>query len=229
MSFKVVTFESNEGLQDRPRWLQWRQQGIGSSDAAVIMGVSRFNDWETLLSSKAREVAEEDNQNAYIKERGNKIEFQVRMFLEKQMEKSFNSKNTEHTVFPFLRASLDGASEDGRSIIEIKLLSSVNPAKVNTEAAGYIKWLAARNGEVPKEYYPQIQHQLFITGAEVCFFVGYKEVKGNQIVTEDKLAVIPVYPNKEYQEKLFLESCRFWYKVIERREEETKRIEKELE
>ena len=204
---------------DRPEWLKWRHDGIGSSDAAVVMGVSRFNDWESLLSAKARPEPLEDNQNAYIKVRGNKIEFQVRSFFERKLEKTFAPKNTEHAVFSFIRASLDGASEDGKSILEIKLLSSVNPAKVNIEAEGYKKWLAARNGEVKKEYYPQIEHQLFVTGAEVCFFVGYKEVKGNQIVTEDKLAVIPVYPNKEYQRKLLQEEFRFWLEVIYRKEE----------
>lgn len=223
MSYKELTFE------DRQAWLEWRLGGLGSSDAAVIMGVSRFNDWETLLSAKARSISEEDNANSYIKERGNRIEFQVRMFLEKTMGKQFSACNTEHSVFSFIRASLDGFSEDRKSIVEIKLLSSVNPAKVNLEAEGYKKWLAARNGEVPKEYLPQIQHQLFVTGAEVCFFVGYKEVRGNQIVTEDKLAVIPVYSDRAYQRKLLQEEFRFWLEVQYRINDNNKQIERELE
>lgn len=210
--------ESDASLK-RQEWLKWRHNGIGSSDASIIMGVSRFKDWESLLREKSGPVQPEDTSNSYIKERGNKIEFQVRMFFEKQKGQNYGAKNVEHGIFPFLRASLDGCSEDCKSIIEIKLLSSVNPAKINTEAEGYKKWLAARNGEVPKEYYPQIQHQLFVTRAEVCFFVGYKEVRGNQIVTEDKLAVIPVYPDKEYMQKLFLEECRFWYLTQERKKE----------
>lgn len=219
MSFILPRFIEMHFTEGRGAWLKWRHRGIGSSDAAALMGVSRFSDWEKTLTSKAGPVQEEDNSNSYIKERGNRIEFQVRMFLEKTMSKSYSAVSTEHLQFPFIRASLDGFSEDKKSIVEIKLLSTINPAKVNTEAEGYRKWLAARNGEVPKEYYPQIQHQLFVTGAEVCFFVGYKEVKGNQIVTEDKLAVIPVYPDKIYIEKLILEECRFWYKVQERKEE----------
>ncbi len=219
MRFKEVTFKTEEGLQSRPEWLQWRHEGIGSSDSAVLMGVSRFNDWPHLMDEKVSSAAAEDNSNTYIKERGNKIEFQVRMFLERSMKRTFSAMNAEHLVFPFIRASLDGASEDRKTIIEIKLLSSVNPAKVNTEAEGYKKWLAARNGEVPKEYYPQIQHQLFVTGADVCFFVGYKEVRGNQIVTEDKLAVIPVYPNREYITKLMKEEFRFWLECQFKREE----------
>jgi putative phage-type endonuclease len=210
--------ESDTSLK-RQEWLKWRHEGIGSSDASIIMGVSRFKDWETLLSEKAGPMPPEDNRNAYIKDRGNKIEFQVRMFFEKLKGQTYAPQNCVNSVFPFIRASLDGYSEDHKSIIEIKLLSSVNPDKINTEAEGYKKWLAAREGTVPKEYYPQLQHQLFVTGAEVCFFVGYKEVKGNQIVTEDKLAVIPVYPDKVYQRKLLQEEFRFWLEVQYRKQE----------
>src|ERR1700735_1298835 len=99
MRYKTREFKAEDGSQLRSDWLEWRHQGIGSSDAAVIMGVSRFNDWETLLSQKAKLQPEEDNSNAFIKQRGNKIEFQVRMFLEKSMGKSFAACNTEHSVF----------------------------------------------------------------------------------------------------------------------------------
>ncbi len=219
MSYKEVTIVDENGLQLRDKWLKWRHDGIGSSDACVIMGESRFSDWDKLLAEKSLPEPLEDNQNSYIKERGNRVEFQVRMYLEQQIGKSFNACNTEHTVFPFLRASLDGFSEDKQSIIEIKLLSSVNPSKPNYEAEGYKKWQKAKEHLiVPMEYWPQIQHQLFVTGADVCTFVGYKEERGNQVVTEDKLAIIPVYPNKEYQERLFLKCCEFWYKVEENRQ-----------
>ncbi len=218
MKYKEVTFIDSEGLQSRQKWLEWRHQGIGSSDACAIMGDSRFSDWDKLLAEKSLPEPLEDNQNNYIKERGNRVEFQVRMYLEKVYEKTFSACNTEHTVFPFLRASLDGFSSDRKTIVEIKLLSSVNPAKVNTEAEGYKKWVAAKEGTVPMEYWPQIQHQLFITGADLCYFVGYKEERGNQVVTGDKLAIIPVYPNKEYQERLFLKCCEFWYKVEENKQ-----------
>lgn len=209
-----MTFKELPKFDDRESWLQWRHGGIGSSDAGVIMGVSRFKDRPKLLSEKAGVVPPEDQSNTYIKERGNKIEFQVREFLERKLGKSFAASNTESLGFPFLRASLDGFSEDKKTIVEIKLLSSVNPGNVNTEAEGYKKWLALKNeGTVPKEYVPQLQHQLFVTGADVCFFVGYKEVKGNQIVTEDKLAMVPVYPNRDYTTLLVNECMRFWLGV----------------
>lgn len=213
MIYKEINIDSK---QNRDEWLNWRLGGVGSSDAAVIMGVSRFNDWDSLLQQKSSPTAAEDNINAYVKERGNKIEFQVRMFLEKRDGESLTAKNCEHLTFPFLRASLDGMTPSGKTIVEIKLLSLFNPIKPNYEAEGYVKWLLAKNAKkVPAEYWPQCQHQLFITGADICLFVGYCEHKGNQVVTEDKLAIIEVKPDLEYQKKLLAKEFEFMYSVNE--------------
>lgn len=200
---------------DRLKWLEWRHTGIGSSDASVLMGVSRFKTRKQLLIEKYYPFSGEDQANSYIKDRGNKIEIQVRKYLEDMKGTTFSAMSCESKVFPFMKASLDGISPDNRTIIEIKLLSSVNPAKVNKEAEGYIKWDKALQGAVPREYYPQIQHQLMITGADVCLFVGYKEVKGDYIVTSDKLAIVAVYPDKQYIKELAKKEFEFWYEMNE--------------
>lgn len=200
---------------DRQDWLNWRHAGIGSSDSAVVMGVSRFKKLEQLLEEKSGPVPPEDQSNTYIKERGNRIEFQVRAYLENTMNVTLAAMNCHHEAFPFIRASLDGATPNRKTLVEIKLLSSVNPDKVNTEAEGYKKWVAAKAGKVPDEYYPQIQHQLFVTGADECYFVGYKEVKGNQVVTEEKLAIVKVLPDKEYIKSMVQKQFEFWFNVQE--------------
>lgn len=203
---------------ERPEWLLWRHGGIGSSDAAVIMGVSRFKTREQLIIEKATGFSGEDQSNAYIKDRGNKIEKQVRKFLEEKHLKTFTPMSCYMTNFSFIRATLDGATQDRNVITEIKLLSSFNPSNPNFEASGYKKWLAAREGIVPEEYMPQIQHQLMITDAKECIFLGYKEVKGNYSVTEDKLAVINVKPDKEYIRTLIRKEFEFWLDVEEMRD-----------
>lgn len=203
---------------DRDTWLDWRRAGIGSSDAAVIMGVSRFKTREQLLIEKAQGFKAEDQSNAYIKDRGNKIETQVREFLEKDTGQTFAAMSCMMVDFPFIRATLDGATQDRKTITEIKLLSVFNPEKPNKQAAGYIKWEKAVEGAVPEEYFPQVQHQLAITGADVCIFLGYKEVKGDLKVTTDKLAKILVVPDKDYIRQLLRKEFEFWLDVIELRD-----------
>lgn len=205
--YKEVTFA------DRTEWLNWRHQGIGSSDACVIMGKSKFKDYGALLSEKTRPVFGEDQTNSYIKDRGNKIETLVRRYFEQEMGTTFSSMNTESLYFPFQRASLDGITPDKCTIIEIKLLSSVNPSNINKKAAGYIKWEKAfYHQEVPEEYYPQLQHQLMVTGAEKCLFLGFKETKGQEEVLKEALALVEVKPDKEYIEHMAVKQCDFWWR-----------------
>lgn len=199
---------------DRPAWLQWRHGGVGSSDAGAIMGVSRFKTRAQTLLEKCGIVQPEDTKNDYIKNKGNNVEKYVREFLEIRYSCTFAPVSVELVEAPFIRASLDGASPDRKMITEIKLLSSVRADKVNVEAEGYKKWVAATKGKVPDEYYPQIQHQLFITGADVCLFAGFKEVKGEYTVTDEKLAVVEVYPDKCYIEQLMVEEFQFWNAVV---------------
>jgi putative phage-type endonuclease len=205
---EVLTFPT------RKYWLQWRHSGIGASDAPIIMGVSRFKTREKLLVEKADTVVVEAP-NSYITQRGNQVEFQVRAFLEKEYSCTYPAMNCVSKSFEFLRASLDGISEDQKTIVEIKLLASIKSEEHNT-TEGYRKWNAVKlKGEVPKEYYPQLQHQLAITGAEKCLFVGYKEIKGNLVVTPDKLAITTVYPDKVYIRKLLKKEFEFWLDVWE--------------
>lgn len=205
---------------NRPEWLLWRHAGIGSSDVPAIMGVSRFKTRQQLLMEKSTGYRGEDDSNKFIKNRGNQVEKYVREFLEKDRGQSLQPFSCAHKSFPFMRASLDGGTPDREIITEIKLLSIQKPDKINTEAEGYIKWLAAREkGIVPKDYYPQIQHQLFVTGAKMCMFVGYKETRGEYFINNSKLVIVEVLPDKEYIRRMAEEEFKFWFEVEQLRKE----------
>lgn len=200
-------------MTDRNEWLLWRKKGIGSSDAPVIMGVSKFSTPLKLYETKIAETVEEDTSNSYIKDMGNKFETKIRSLFELQQGRSFSpalvERHIEGCAMPFL-ASLDGRSEDFEQIIEIKLL-------------GYEDWANAHTdddhiGFPPPQYVPQMQHQLFVEErAKVCFFVGYLYEKGVHTVDLSKLVVIPVYPDKEYQGRLFQETIKFMDAVAKRK------------
>jgi len=61
-------------------------------------------------------------------------------------------------------ASLDGRREDGRRILEIK--SPVAGSRSDLWAEAFIK-------RVPTHYEAQVQHQIMVSGAEVCDFLVY--------------------------------------------------------
>ena len=197
---------------DRTEWLRWRCQGVGASDASIIMGVSRFKTIDELAQEKALGTISEGS--TYITQRGNAIEFQVRMFFEKLHNKEYTAMNIQSKTHPWELCSLDGISVDRESILEIKLLSVINPQKPNYETAGYKKWQGLKETQtIPVEYYPQVQYQLHVSGAKYCYFVGYCEEKGSQVVTDDKLAIAIVLPDQQYIESMRKKVLEFWDKV----------------
>jgi hypothetical protein len=95
----------------------------------------------------------------------------------------------EHQDISFIRASLDGYNEAEGIVLEIKCPGAEDHAK-------------AVAGQVPEKYVPQIQHQLFVTGAKR---VDYYSFDGAQ-----SFATVQVFPDVEYIKRLVAELVKFW-------------------
>lgn len=212
MKFVQVTHGTRE------EWLQWRQNGVGSSDVPVVMGVSRFKTYNQLLAEKINPVAGEDQSNAFIKDRGNKIEIAVRKLYEEKMNMLFPAMSCQSIEYPFSLATLDGIEEGHNLFIEIKLLSSVKPGTIK-ETEGMKKWNAAKDGRIPEDYYPQIQHQLSVTGVPACVFLGLKETRGKPYSMED-IVEVTVLPDEQYIKAMNDRIQAFWDKVLQGRQNE---------
>lgn len=209
-----------ELVNHTPEWHDWRSKGVGSSDAPVIMGVSRFKKAQELLIEKATGKKFEDGRSQYIKDRGNRVEGFVREVFENETGVKFPALYCEHPDFSFMHASLDGIDIRQGRIIEIKLLSRFDPEKPNTETEGFKKWTAAKeHGTIPVDYLPQLHHQLLVTGAKKCTFIGLKEIKGKYKITLDDLAIVDIYPEMSYHKLLAEREFNFWYEVSQKRRE----------
>lgn len=190
---------------DRQDWLKWRKKGIGSSDSPIIMGVSP---WKTVGELYLEKVDPfdpvEDTTNQYVKDLGNEVEPKVRSLFELYLGESFSPSLVEMEQFSFLRASLDGRSEDKKTIVEIKL-------------SGKDDWQASRGkGIVPEKYYPQVQHALMVSGAERCFYLAYlfsAYKEDSKRLSLNNLAIIEVLSDKDYQANLLKKEIEFWQNV----------------
>lgn len=191
---------------DRKYWLAWRQKGIGSSDAAAIMGVSPWMTKLDLYENKIAEIVEEDDSNQFIKDMGNDLEPKVRSLYSLMTFEDFNVALLEMEAYPFIRASLDGRNGDMSKIIEIKLLGKDDLG-------------AAKLGKVPEKYIPQIQHQLMVSKAESCAFLGYShaEYKTSKEVKPEHLVEIVVLPDPSYQTILLTEEIKFWQENVQKK------------
>ena len=137
--------------QGTEQWLRWREEGVGSSDATALMGH---------FGGIARKAKEKDRAPNARMQRGTALEPFARVLFIELTGKFIMPGCFQSRSHPFMRASLDGISEDRKLVVEIKSPSW----KVHD--------LALR-GQVVNYYRPQCQHQLFVTGLESMVFFSY--------------------------------------------------------
>ena len=185
---KIVDFQQNSS-----EWYDWRLAGIGSSDSSIIMGVSPYKDRDSLLQEKAEKLRRMTNTKS--QQWGKDQEPYVRETYTKLTGIKTRPVCVVHDEYPWLRASLDGLSEDNQIILEIKCTNWMNHQE------------ALRN-QIPELYIPQVQHQLLVTGLKTLHYVSYN--RSNKFSPSDQLTLVEVTPDVEYQQQLFEQEKRDW-------------------
>lgn len=183
--------------QEREAWLRKRQQGIGSSDAAAILGISP---WKTILELYLEKIATEivEDTADHVKGRGTAEEPRIRELFESLQGRKFPAVDIIHNEHSYLRASLDGLASNGDAL-EIKLSNRRD-------------WEATKNSKaIPPHYMAQVQHILATSGAKRCFYVAYpwtKEAETN--LDQVKLAIVEIFPDEEFQAMMLEKEHVFW-------------------
>jgi putative phage-type endonuclease len=147
--------------QQTEAWREWRRHGIGASLAPGVMDVNPWfprTPYEVflLLTKRAAPLAPTDAMR-----RGLKLEAAARAAFEARTGLVVEPSTREHPEYPFLRASLDGITLDGREIVELKV-----PGREAFEAL-------RTTGAVPAHYYWQVQQQLAVSGVTRCHLWVY--------------------------------------------------------
>jgi hypothetical protein len=101
-----------------------------------------------------------------------------------------------HEEFNWMRASLDGLSFDGSTLVEIKC-----PLSLRDRAS-------ALEGRIPSQYHAQLQHQLEVSGAQQAHYWSFDGTAG---------ILIEIGPDKEYSKRLIETEAAFWQLVKEDR------------
>jgi len=149
-----------EFKQNTSEWLKWRHGCLGASDANIIMGVSKFATPRQLWKWKTgKETQSEANQ--YITNKGHELEKTAWSMYAFENEINFERDVCgTHDCFDYISASFDGYSDVEKCVLEIKLLGREDFSNL-------------KNGRIPKQYYPQLQQQMFVAGFKSCHFLGY--------------------------------------------------------
>ena len=158
MSFTVIANTKTMPYQD---WLDYRKQGIGGSDAAVVCGISRYKSPVELWMEKTGQMpAQEAGEAAYW---GTQLEGLVRAEFTKrtgiQVEHRMELLRSEG--HPFMQADLDGTCvhpEFGPCIFEAKTASAFKAGE----------W----EDGIPDEYFLQVQHYMAVTGYQGTYIAA---------------------------------------------------------
>lgn len=177
-------------------WLRWRQKGIGGSDVAPILGISKWSSAIDIWLSKTNQKHDDCVQNEAM-EWGHILEPVIRdHFREvtgrKVIEVKAILQNDEH---PFMIADIDGLTEDDNgnpAILECKCVSEYKRSE----------W----ESDIPVYYRTQVEHYLAVTGLGTAFVAAL--IGGNSFVIRE------VHADKEMQEMLIAVEADFWRKVV---------------
>ena len=182
-------------MQTRQEWLEQRKQGIGGSDVAPILGMSK---WRTPLQVYEDKIgiATDQEDNPAMKW-GRNLEPIIRQEYAEATGRTVYVPDgiIVHPKHSFMMASLDGMTDDGR----------VFEAKTARSADG---WGEPGSDEVPEAYALQVQHYLAVTGkqiADVAVLIGGSDFRLYTIEADNDL-----------HEMLYEAESQFWDRVINR-------------
>jgi len=186
--------------QGSSEWLLWRQHRITATSASVIMGINPFKIlcelWDDMMGISA------PISNDAMR-RGQELEPIARDLFIQETGIHVTPICCEHDDEWWMAASLDGISQDHKTICEIKC------PKMKTH-------LEAIEGNIPQYYYAQCQHQLFVTGAERVFYTSYHPdcTRKNYYDIETKLAIVEIIPDSQFIDTLRIKSKYFYEEHI---------------
>lgn len=166
-----------------------RTKSIGSSDAAAVLGLSRWNTVLNVWAEKTGKIIPEDISNNLPVKLGTRLEEVVAELFEEASGKKVRrcNKILVHPKYAFITCQIDRDIVGEDAIVELKTASA---------------WKAKewKGEEIPQEYIIQCYHQLAVTGAAVCYIavlIGNQEFIWKAIYRDE--GIISSIISKEFE------------------------------
>lgn len=174
------------------KYLEERRKLIGGSDVAAILGLSPFRTAYQVYQEKRKEV--EDWKGNEATDWGSRLEPAIRQWYSDTTGRSVKvpDKLLVHPKYPFMGASLDGFTDDGR-VVEIKTARSGKD------------WGEPGTNQIPDYYAVQVHHYMTITGFQVA------DIPVSIAGSSPSLYVVEA--DKEISEMIIEACAKFWERV----------------
>ena len=183
-----------EGLS-REEWLRYRKCGIGGSDVAAILGISKWNSAISLWLDKTNQTNEPVEENEAM-QWGTIMEPIIRNHFAEVTGKTVVEVKAmlQHPEHPFMLADVDGLTTDDEG----------NPAILEIKTASEYKRSEWEN-DIPAYYQTQVQHYLCVTGVQKAYVAV--------LIGGNSFKVYEVDSDAEIQSMLIAVEKDFWNKV----------------
>lgn len=165
--------------QSREEWLEQRRQGIGGSDVAAVLGISKYKSPIALWLEKTGMVESEDISDVEAVYWGTTLEDVVAREFERRTGKRVKRKNAMlfHPEHPFMLANVD------RLVVGEK-------AGMECKTAGIYQADKWDGDEIPDAYFLQCQHYMAVTGFKkwyIAVLIAGQRFIWKEIAREDNL------------------------------------------
>lgn len=179
----------------REEWLRYRKCGIGGSDVAAILGISKWNSAISLWLDKTNQTNEPVEENEAM-QWGTIMEPIIRNHFAEVTGKTVVEVKAmlQHPEHPFMLADVDGLTTDDEG----------NPAILEIKTASEYKRSEWEN-DIPSYYQTQVQHYLCVTGVQKAYVAV--------LIGGNSFKVYEVDADAEIQSMLIAVEKDFWNKV----------------
>ncbi len=185
--------------QDSQAWLEWRNTGLGASDAATILGMSPYQTAFGLWEIKTGRKQPPDLSSNPNVRRGNRLEPLARKIAEKFIGEQLEPLCAAEEVDNFILTSFDGITKNRKIVAELKCPHPSTFADVLNEG---------EDSKAYKLYWVQCQQQLLVSKAEKAILIFF--IKGED-GNKDRIIPFEVLPDKTFQQNTLIPKLRkFW-------------------
>lgn len=216
---RKLLWTEEELAQGSPEWFKWRkgegesdvEMTLGGSEIAPLMYMSPYSTPVEVFQQKMGIIEKEFSDAATEAiERGNRLEPVARDHYAKLTGQEIRTLCAIHPVYPWMRTSLDGITEDNKVILEIKSPRSWD---------NHVK--QTKSGMVPGYRYPQLQWQIavmrehFPEVERVDYISFFQKSDSGESETADEeipmtnMKIIPVYPDEAFISELMRRAEHF--------------------
>ena len=211
---KVIEYQS--APQRSEEWFEQRRQHLTSSDLGTVLGLNKYKTCATLFHEKCSKSENKTMSDSKAIQHGvfyenEAIQMYCKLLGRKNYEiglvpyDTFNvSYNHNEMDLSFLAGSVDGVTIGNTP-------NSINVIEVKCPYRRKIKM-----GEIPLNYYPQLQMNIHILNVQFGDFVEYVPI-GTQGNSEPLMNIVRIYRDDRWLTYVYPTLRTFWNNVIEQR------------